>query len=79
MRVKAIVGSFEPRRSQSSEERLKSTLVLAALQQARLRKATTSRRNSTSLQLAPSNDVDSTLGSRSILRAVAAALTLATS
>ncbi|MGO9971277.1 MAG: hypothetical protein ACLP01_00300 [Solirubrobacteraceae bacterium] len=50
--MKAIVGSFEPRRSQSSEERLKSTLVLAALQQALLRKATTSRRKSTSLQLA---------------------------
>lgn len=33
-RVKAIVGSFEPRRSQSSEERLKSTVALAAFQQA---------------------------------------------
>ncbi|MGO9751067.1 MAG: hypothetical protein ACLP8S_34060, partial [Solirubrobacteraceae bacterium] len=33
--MKAIVGSFEPRRSQSSEEeRLKSTVVLAAFQQA---------------------------------------------
>jgi hypothetical protein len=32
--VKAIVGSFEPRRSQSSEEHLKSMVVLAAFQQA---------------------------------------------
>ncbi|MGO9977536.1 MAG: hypothetical protein ACLP01_33035 [Solirubrobacteraceae bacterium] len=32
--MKAIVGSLEPRRSQSSEERLKSTVVLAAFQQA---------------------------------------------
>jgi hypothetical protein len=44
-RVNAIVGSFEPKRSQSPEKRLKSTLVLAALRQARRREATTSRQN----------------------------------
>ncbi len=44
-----------------------------------LTKATVSRRFAASWLLAPSNDVDSTLGNRSILRAVAAALKLATS
>jgi hypothetical protein len=37
-RVKAIVGSFKPGRSQSSEERFKSTLVFAARQHALRRK-----------------------------------------
>ncbi|MGO9976847.1 MAG: hypothetical protein ACLP01_29410, partial [Solirubrobacteraceae bacterium] len=51
-RVNAIVDSFEPRRSQSPENRLKSTIVLAALQQALRRKARTSRRKSTSVEMA---------------------------
>jgi hypothetical protein len=55
-RVNAIVGSLKPERSQSSEKQLKSTLVLAALQQALRREATTSRRNSTSSQMAQSSD-----------------------
>ncbi len=54
LRVNAIVGSFKPKRSQSSERRLKSTLVLATLQQALPREATTSRRKSTSSQMAQS-------------------------
>jgi hypothetical protein len=54
--VNAIVGSLKPERSQSSEKQLKSTLVLAALQQALRREATTSRRNSTSSQMAQSSD-----------------------
>jgi hypothetical protein len=40
--VNAIVGSFEPKRSQSSEKRLEATLVLATLQQALRAEATTS-------------------------------------
>jgi hypothetical protein len=39
LRVKAIVGSFEPERSESQEKRLKSALVLAALEQALRREA----------------------------------------
>ncbi len=64
LRVEAIVNSFEPRRSQSSENRLKSTVVLAALKQALRTEAATSRRNSTSLlvartdSLAVSEEVD---------------------
>ncbi len=49
--VNPIVDSFKPEQSQSSEKRLKGTVVLAAPQEALRRKATTSRRNSTSLLL----------------------------
>jgi hypothetical protein len=55
--VNAIVGSFEPERSRSPEKRLKSPIVLAALQQALPRKASTSSPDLTSSQLAQSNDV----------------------
>jgi hypothetical protein len=58
--VNAIVGSFKPERSQSSEKRLKRTVVLAALQQALRREATTSRRNLTSSQVAQTDDLGAT-------------------
>ncbi len=57
VRVNPIVGSASRCDPESPEERLKSTLVLAALQQALQREATTARRNSTSLQMAQRDDV----------------------
>jgi hypothetical protein len=60
LRVNPIVGSFKPARSQSREKRLKGTVVLAALQQALRREATTSRRKSTSSQMAQCDDLGAT-------------------
>ena len=56
-RVNPIVGAFKPERSQSPEKRLKSTLVLAALQHAPRTEATTSSPDSTSLDVAQSDSL----------------------
>jgi hypothetical protein len=57
--VNPIVSSFKPARSQSPEQGLKSTLVLATRQQALRTEASTSSQDSKSLLVAQSSDAAS--------------------